>query len=175
MNRAFLPVLKSIGIAILAMSSLASVAYANEGAKSAKADPAKGEALFTNGDAARGIVACVSCHGEHGNSTITVNPKLSAQNEAYIVKQLHDFTGAERNNPVMTTFAKAMTPDDMKNLHQALRKTKTSSNWASKFIVVVSLRKTYQHVLDAMAQAALVSLRNSHVLLDNIRIIPLLS
>ena len=60
MNRAFLPFLKSISIALLAVSS---VTYANEHAAPAKADPVKGEAMYANGDAARGIVACVSCHG----------------------------------------------------------------------------------------------------------------
>ena len=52
MNRAFLPFLKSICVAMLAMSAITSVAYANQEAKApAKADAAKGEALFTNGDA----------------------------------------------------------------------------------------------------------------------------
>lgn len=116
MNRAFLPFLKSFGIAILAMSSLASVAYAHEEAKPAKADPAKGEAIYNNGDAARGIVACASCHGAAGNSTITVNPKLAGQHAAYVAKQLTDFAGTDRNNAVMTTFAKAMNADDVKNI-----------------------------------------------------------
>ncbi|HTD03211.1 c-type cytochrome [Undibacterium sp.] len=113
MNRAFLPFLKSIGIAILAVSS---VAYANEEPKVAKADPAKGEALYANGDATRNITACVSCHGAAGNSTISTNPKLAGQHQAYIAKQLGDFTGADRNNAIMTTFAKAMTADDVKNV-----------------------------------------------------------
>ncbi|MBC3861277.1 cytochrome c4 [Undibacterium jejuense] len=144
MNRAFLPVLKSISIAILAMSSITSVAYANEAAKSAKADPAKGEALFTNGDAARGIVACVSCHGEHGNSTISVNPKLSAQHEAYISKQLHDFTGADRNNPVMTTFAKAMTPEDVKNVSAYLSLQKSAPGAAKNKDIVELGKQIYR-------------------------------
>jgi cytochrome c553 len=31
------------------------------------------------------------CHGAAGNSTITQNPKLSGQHEAYIAKQLLNF------------------------------------------------------------------------------------
>ncbi|WP_394778104.1 c-type cytochrome [Undibacterium sp.] len=114
MNRAFLPLLKSFGIAILAVSS---VAYAADEPKApAKADPAKGEALYTNGDATRNITACVSCHGAAGNSTISTNPKLAGQHEAYIAKQLDNFKGPDRNNPIMTAFAKAMTADDVKNV-----------------------------------------------------------
>ncbi|MCU6432193.1 cytochrome c4 [Undibacterium sp. Jales W-56] len=132
MNRAFSPFLKSLSIAILALSSVASMAYANEEHKApAKADPAKGEALYTNGDGARGIVACASCHGTAGNSTITVNPKLAGQHEAYLAKQLSNFTGPDRNNAVMTTFAKAMTEDDMKNL-AAYLSTQKSKPGAAK-------------------------------------------
>ena len=144
MNRAFLPFLKSISVAIFAVSSLASVAYANEEAKPAKADPVKGEALYTNGDAARGIVACASCHGAAGNSTITVNPKLAAQHEAYINKQLTDFTGADRNNAVMTTFAKAMTPEDMKNLAAYLSVQKSKPGSAKNKDIVLLGKQIYR-------------------------------
>ncbi len=117
MNRAFLSFSKSLSIIALAATSL--VASANDAAhsaKPAKADAVKGEALYTNGDAARGIVACASCHGAAGNSTMSINPKLSGQHEAYIVKQLTDFTTPARNNAVMTTFAKMMSADDVKNV-----------------------------------------------------------
>ena len=117
MNRAFLPFLKSFSIVLLAMSS---ITYANESTTPTKADPVKGEALYVSGDAARGIVACVSCHGVAGNSTISVNPKLAGQHEAYIAKQLDNFKGPDRNNPVMTTFANMMTAEDMKNVSRYL-------------------------------------------------------
>lgn len=130
MNRAFLSFSKSLSIFALVASSFVSVASANEpAAKPAKADAAKGEALYTNGDAARGIVACVSCHGAAGNSTISVNPKLAGQHDAYLVKQLMDFTTPARNNAVMTTFSKLMTPEDMKNVSAflAVQKPKAGS------------------------------------------------
>ncbi|AMO98298.1 cytochrome c family protein [Collimonas arenae] len=115
MNRAFFPVVKSLLVAVLALSS---VAYAADEPKAApaKADPAKGEALYTNGDAARNITACVSCHGAAGASTITSNPKLGGQHAAYIHKQLTNFQGADRNNPIMSPLAKLLTDDEMKNI-----------------------------------------------------------
>jgi cytochrome c553 len=113
MNRAFVPVVKSLFVAALAMSTLA---IAAEEKKPAKADAARGEVLFTNGDAARGVPACASCHGAAGNSTIVQNPKLAAQHEAYIAKQLADFKSPARNNPVMSAIAKPLTDDDMKNI-----------------------------------------------------------
>ncbi|MGZ3236869.1 MAG: c-type cytochrome [Burkholderiaceae bacterium] len=117
MKRAFLPLVNSIFVALLAVSSLAIAAEEKKAEPAAaKADPAKGEALYSTGDAARGIPACVSCHGAAGNSTIVQNPKLAAQHEAYIVKQLSNFKGPERNNPVMSTIAKALTDDEAKNI-----------------------------------------------------------
>jgi cytochrome c553 len=113
MNRAFLPFVKSLFVALLAVSS---IAIAAEEKKVAKADPAKGEAIYTNGDASRNLVACVSCHGAAGNSTIVQNPKLAAQHESYIYKQLINFKGAERNNAIMTPIAKLLTDEDMKNI-----------------------------------------------------------
>ncbi|HJU70702.1 MAG TPA: c-type cytochrome [Paucimonas sp.] len=113
MNRAFLTVVKSLFVAMLAASS---IGHAAEESKVAKADPAKGEALFSNGDAARGVMACVACHGAAGNSAIPQNPKLAAQHEAYIYKQLGDFKTPARNNPVMTAMAQPLTDADMKNI-----------------------------------------------------------
>jgi cytochrome c553 len=110
MKRAFLPFVSSVLVAMLAVSSLAHAAEAK------KPDAAKGEALFSNGDAARGIPACVSCHGAAGNSTIAQNPKLAAQHEAYIVKQLNDFKGTDRNNAVMSPIAKALTAEEINNI-----------------------------------------------------------
>src|SRR5450830_111088 len=115
MNRAFSPFLKSIFVALLAVSGL--VHAADEKATVAvKADPAKGEALYTNGDATRNITACVSCHGAAGNSTIAANPKLAGQHAAYLVKELTNFRTAERNNPIMSPLAKALSDEDLKNL-----------------------------------------------------------
>ncbi len=141
MNRAFLPLVKSISVALLAVSTLT---YANEQAAPAKADPAKGEALYTNGDAARGIVACASCHGAAGNSTISVNPKLAGQHEAYIAKQLDNFKGADRNNAVMTTFSKAMNADDVKNVAGYLAAQKSKPGAAKNKDIVELGKQIYR-------------------------------
>ncbi|TFV99592.1 cytochrome c4 [Oxalobacteraceae bacterium OM1] len=119
MNRAFQPILKSVFVAMLAVSS---AAFAAEEQKAPKADPAKGEALYTNGDAGRNIPACASCHGAAGNSTIVQNPKLAGQFDTYIVKQLTEFKTPARQNPVMSPIAKALSEDEMKNIAAYLDK-----------------------------------------------------
>lgn len=113
MNRVFVAVLKSLCVAAVAMSSLV---HAEEAKQAVKADPAKGETLFANGDPTRNIVACVACHGAAGNSAIVQNPKLAGQHEAYIYKQLTNFKGPDRNNAIMTMIAKSLTDEDMKNI-----------------------------------------------------------
>jgi len=117
MNSAFSPLVKSLLVALLAISATASAAEEKKPAPAApKIDPAKGAALYTDGDAARGLPACVSCHGAGGNSTIAVNPKLAGQHEGYIYKQLVNFTTADRNQPVMTTYAKMLTDEEKHNV-----------------------------------------------------------
>ena len=114
MNRAFSPFVKSLLLAVLAVSGVASAA--EHAAPAAKADPAKGASLYADGDNARGLPACVSCHGAAGNSTIAANPKLAGQPEAYLYKQLVNFASPSRNNPVMSTYAKMLTDDEKKNI-----------------------------------------------------------
>lgn len=110
MNQALLPFAKSLFVAMMVVSSIAIAAEEN------KVDPAKGEAIYTKGDAARNIAACIACHGAAGNSTIAQNPKLAAQHDSYIYKQLADFKTSARNSPIMTPIAKALTEDEMKNI-----------------------------------------------------------
>jgi cytochrome c553 len=96
-------------------------------APAAKPDAAKGEQLYTNGDPSRGVLACVSCHGAGGNSTIPANPNLAAQPHEYLAKQLSDFqlkegakvpvrSGPEGNPTPMTAIVQQLTPQDMANV-----------------------------------------------------------
>jgi cytochrome c553 len=135
MNRVFLPAaaaafVKSLLVASLAVSGLACASEQAHGAAPAaapaKADAAKGGSLYDTGDAARGLPACVSCHGAAGNSTIAANPKLAGQVEHYIHKQLVDFTSPERNQPVMSTYAKMLTESEKKDVaaYLAVQKAK---------------------------------------------------
>ncbi len=92
-----------------------------------KPDATKGGQLYDQGDAARGIIACASCHGAAGNSAMPANPSLSAQPHEYLAKQLHDFKikeGAKlpaRLGPggtptIMTANVANLTPEDILNV-----------------------------------------------------------
>jgi cytochrome c553 len=121
-----------------------SVAWANEEKAPAAADPAKGSTLYSNGDPSRGILACVACHGAAGNSTITQNPKLAGQHEAYIQKQLHNFKGPDRNNAVMTGIAKALGEDDVRNIAAFLEQQKPAPGAARNKNTVDLGKKIYR-------------------------------
>ena len=57
--------------------------------------------------------ACGGCHGMDGNSMIPAYPKLAGQNEAYIVKQIHDFkTNSTRQNAIMLGMAAGLSDED---------------------------------------------------------------
>ncbi len=140
MNRALPSFVKFVSVAMLSLSSLA---IAAEGS-SAPADAAKGSTLYSSGDASRGITACVACHGAAGNSTISVNPKLAGQHEAYLQKQLYDFKGPARNNAVMTAIAKAMSDEDIRNIAAYLATQKPAPGAAKNKDTVEWGKKIYR-------------------------------
>ncbi|MEY3789838.1 MAG: hypothetical protein RI960_98 [Pseudomonadota bacterium] len=140
MNRALPMFAKFVCVTLMSLS----VAWANEEKAPAAADPAKGSTLYSNGDPSRGILACVACHGAAGNSTITQNPKLAGQHEAYIQKQLHNFKGPDRNNAVMTGIAKALGEDDVRNIAAFLEQQKPAPGAARNKNTVDLGKKIYR-------------------------------
>ncbi len=140
MNRVLSLFVNLVSIALLASSSMA---FANA-EKAVAADANKGGTLYTNGDASRGVMACVACHGSAGNSTITVNPKLAGQHAAYLQKQLHDFTTPARNNAVMTGISKALTEEDMRNIAAYLEQQKPAPGAAKNKATIELGKKIYR-------------------------------
>ncbi len=88
-----------------------------------------GENLYRFGDPSREIPSCTSCHGPVGRgNSVADYPALRAQFADYVVKQLGDFasgarySGAKpgaatsRNGYMMTTIAKRLNSEDIKDL-----------------------------------------------------------
>jgi len=95
-----------------------------------KVDPVAGETLYSNGDAKRGVTACITCHGPKGQSAVSQWPKLSAQHAAYTNKQLKNFKEGSRANPIMMGMAAALTEEDMQNISAYLVKQPLSQGVA---------------------------------------------
>jgi cytochrome c553 len=86
-------------------------------------DPSSGKAgekLYRGGDAARGIPACLACHGAEGHGVEAAKfPSLHGQRSAYVSKQLHDYASGARTtgpNNIMPAIAKRLSEDDMSNV-----------------------------------------------------------
>ncbi|MFM2030106.1 MAG: hypothetical protein RL517_1298 [Pseudomonadota bacterium] len=130
-------------LSIFALSGFAAQAFAADPAPMApaaeakaavpgkpKVDLAAGEALYSNGDASRGVTACLTCHGPKGQSATATWPKLSAQHAAYTAKQLKNFKDGTRANPVMMGMAATLTEQDMQNISAYLAKQPVSQGVA---------------------------------------------
>lgn len=78
----------------------------------APAAPQPAPAVYLNGDAARGIVACASCHGAEGQGTGRGgNPQIAGQPAAYTLEQIDRWkSGKRRNDPrgVMAAAVKSL-------------------------------------------------------------------
>ena len=74
---------------------------------------ARGKLLYENGDAARHVAACSSCHGvaAEGNS---IFPRLAGQHAAYVVRQQDAIQKRLRDSPVMQGVIKDLDAQDMK-------------------------------------------------------------
>ena len=112
------------------------LSQANEPAKVAKADVAKGEASF-NG-------VCMACHGAGGNSSTPAYPKLAGQHADYIVKQLQEFKSGKRPNGVMSGMAAVLSDDDMKNVGAYLAAQKPSTGVAKDATTVTLGERIYR-------------------------------
>ena len=126
-----------LAIALILGSGLSIGVKAEEPAPAAQAapskpviDPAAGEALYNGGDATRGVVACITCHGPKGQSAVGTWPKLAGQHAAYLAKQLHNFKEGTRANAVMMGMAMPLTDQDMANIAAYLAKQTPSEGVA---------------------------------------------
>ena len=82
---------------------------------------ALGKSLYENGDPARGVVACISCHGGQGKGLAAspLTPVIGGQEWRYLDKQLRDWrSGERRNSPdgAMSQIIKTLSDADIESL-----------------------------------------------------------
>lgn len=93
------------------------------------------------GDAEAGAgkaAACAACHGADGNPSIPTYPRLAGQNERYIARQLALFASGERHTgmaAVMTPFAQALSPQDMRDVGAYFAQQKAGAGVADDTVV----------------------------------------
>lgn len=77
----------------------------------AQANAAEGDRITT-------IVkeTCALCHGEQGEASSSIYPRLAGQHRDYIVKQLQNFRDGSRKSDTMTDMAKELKEDEILGL-----------------------------------------------------------
>jgi len=87
-----------------------------------------GHKLYLGGDAAKGITACVACHGINGKGMKQAGfPSISGQNKDYLTKQLANFRDGSRgndNNSIMRNIAIKLSDAEVENLVQYMSSLK---------------------------------------------------
>ncbi|MBR9728618.1 c-type cytochrome [Shewanella intestini] len=90
--------------------------------------PELGKQLYLSGDNARGITACIACHGPKGNGIETAGfPEVSGQHANYIKIQLTKFRDTNRNNDLngmMQDVSKALSNEDIEALSKYISSIK---------------------------------------------------
>lgn len=89
--------------ALLATVLLTTVATAAQAA----GDPAAGKSKSQ---------ACVSCHGETGNSPNPAYPRLAGQYASYLYQALKAYKNGDRQNPIMKGMVANLSDQDMRDL-----------------------------------------------------------
>ena len=80
---------------------------------------AEGEAIFMNGDRAKGIAACQQCHGRSGEGSGSV-PRIAGQHSAYFRMVMGGFRDGLRKNESMRSVTKNMTDRQIEALSSYL-------------------------------------------------------
>lgn len=89
------------------------------------ADPALvslGQQIYRGGVPARGIAACIACHGPDGSGNpLAAYPRVSWQHAAYVTKQLNAYRSGDRTSDVdfdqmMRNVARTLVDDEIRAL-----------------------------------------------------------
>lgn len=81
-----------------------------------EADPElveRGARIYKGGDLARGVTACIACHGPTGQGNpLALYPVVAGQHATYAQLALRAYASGERANTIMQEIAARMTDDD---------------------------------------------------------------
>jgi cbb3-type cytochrome c oxidase subunit III len=90
------------------------------------------------GDAVAGkskAATCGACHGADGNSLAPSFPKIAAQGERYLVKQITDIKNGDRQVPQMMGFVAGLNETDIADLAAYFASQSTASGAADPALV----------------------------------------
>lgn len=91
--------MKNLLISLIVSAGLVTIAHAGD-AEAGKAKSA----------------TCAACHGADGNSMAPTFPKIAGQGERYLIKQIKDIRGGNRQVPSMAPFVAGLSDEDIADL-----------------------------------------------------------
>ncbi len=78
----------------------------------------RGQKIYRGGDEARGITACIACHGPNGRGNAVAGyPAIAGQHATYLANQLRLYASGDRSsdpNQMMRSIARRMTENDIR-------------------------------------------------------------
>ncbi|MGR9116143.1 MAG: c-type cytochrome [Gammaproteobacteria bacterium] len=104
---------------ILLLIALTTPIGSNAGPASEIAWTAEQLKFVKNGNPINGkelAASCAGCHGDKGISAMADYPSLAGQNANYLYKQLRDYAGGYRDDPLMNSVAQALTEQESADL-----------------------------------------------------------
>ena len=101
----------AIGLTLVALL-MATVASASDSPEAIKQRTGSGDPVA--GKSKSGL--CQGCHGDEGNSTETLFPKLAGQYSVYILKQLHNYQSGVRTHDIMSAMAATIDEADLADI-----------------------------------------------------------
>jgi len=87
--------------------------------------------LFAEGKVSAGKEksgSCAGCHGEKGNSTMPLFPKLASQHPGYLIKQMVAFKDGSRKDATMAPMVMGLSDEDMADIATFYAEQKISKN-----------------------------------------------
>ncbi len=75
--------------------------------------------------------ACASCHGEDGNASVPIFPKLAGQHASYLAKQLSEFKSQKRIDSTMNAMSAGLSDADITDLAKYYANAKIKAEKAS--------------------------------------------
>lgn len=87
---------------------------------------------------------CFLCHGQTGESSSELYPRLAGQHSAYLSKQLADFQSGRRKSATMNEMAKALTPEEIEGLGLFFARQRAEPHPAGDLEFAVVGRYLYQ-------------------------------
>lgn len=92
---------------IPALAAIAALAMGAAGAVQAAGDPVAGREKSQT---------CASCHGEKGNTSNSMYPKIGGQHASYLYYSLKQYKTGARQNAVMSGMVSDLSDQDMRDL-----------------------------------------------------------